>query len=203
MGKTRSPCCHHSQFFDDSEKEAAGILLELPRLILESDDAVPFSWGGKKPRSALRFGTNTSSSASTAADSTCTSPDTPLLFPPKESEHHPSHSKIRISLRRKADNVSQMRGFVPERKGKEQGLQKLKRGQPSVKLPTVLNHHAPLIMAEESGENPLCGGLGGVVEERPAAGADYGHWAIRRALAAQARRRRIDLLRMRSKNRRA
>ncbi|XP_057973158.1 uncharacterized protein LOC131161426 [Malania oleifera] len=132
MGKTRSPCCDHSQFFDDSEKEVAGILLELPRLILESDDAVPFSWGGKKPRSALRAGGNTLSSPSTAAESTCTSPDSPLLLPPKESEHHPSHSKIRVSLKRKADNVSQMRGFVPERKGKEQGLMKLKRGQPRI-----------------------------------------------------------------------
>ncbi|XP_057948316.1 uncharacterized protein LOC131143983 [Malania oleifera] len=100
------------------------ILLEITHRILEFDDAASFSWGGKKPRSALRASANTSSTPSTAAESTRTSPDTPLLFPSKESEHHPSHSKISISHKRKVDNASQMIGFAgTKRKKNSNGLQ--------------------------------------------------------------------------------
>ncbi|GLT73146.1 hypothetical protein SLA2020_450240 [Shorea laevis] len=126
------------------EIEVAKILVELPQLILESDSRprFPFSWGVRKKRSVPGIDYTPTQSLPPAKPSPPTpaaeaaspslpgtvlvaaptkkvdasSPATPLLFSPSESEEKPKPPKKNYSLKRRRDQQLQLIEELSQRK---------------------------------------------------------------------------------------
>lgn len=122
---------------DESELEAAVILLELPYLIAESESPsrheFSFKWGATRKRSSLipslqsqpsvpiavvgRTPTPTPSACETEKEKRpkALSPATPLLFSPSESDEKTKrHSKPKLSLKRKKEEFLKMEKELTE-----------------------------------------------------------------------------------------